>query len=58
MSGVENTEVLMASYEDNTSQGRNWIFDLGSTIHVCSQKEMFNFLIAKVNEHRDKVILL
>jgi len=48
-SGVEDTEVLMASYvEDNTSQGKIWIFDLGSTVHVCSQKELFNFLVAKV----------
>ena len=38
MSGVEDTEVLIASYEDNTSQGKGWIFDLGSTVHVCSQK--------------------
>ena len=37
----------MASYEDNTSQGKNWIFDSGRTIHVCSQKELFNSLVAK-----------
>ena len=30
LSGVEDTEVLMASYEDNTSQGKGWIFDSGS----------------------------
>ena len=47
MSGLEETEVLMVSYEDNTSQGKSWIFDSGSTIHVCSQKELFNFLVAK-----------
>ena len=41
-SGVD-TEVLMASYvEDNTSQGKSWIFDSGSTVQVCSQKELFN----------------
>ena len=34
--------ILMASYEDNTSQGKSWIFDSGSTVHVCFQKELFN----------------
>ena len=47
MSGVEVIEVLMASYEDNTSQGKNWIFDSDSTIHVCSKKEVFNSLSCK-----------
>ena len=38
----------MASYENNTSQDKGWIFDSGSTVHVCSQKELFNiFLVAK-----------
>ena len=38
----------MASYKGNTSQGRDWIFDLGSTVHVYSQKELFNnSLVAK-----------
>ena len=38
----------MASYEDNTYQGKSWIFDSDSTIHVCSQKELFNnYLVAK-----------
>jgi len=47
-SGVDDTKVLMTSYvEDNTSRGKVWIFDLGSTFHVCSQKELFNFLVAK-----------
>jgi len=33
MSGID-TEILMASYvENNTSQGKCWIFDFGSTIH-------------------------
>jgi len=32
----------MASYEDNTSRGKSWIFDSGSTIHAYSQKELFN----------------
>ena len=45
-SGVEDTEILMASYEKNTSQGKGWLFYLGSTVHVCSQK-MFNSLVAK-----------
>ena len=41
-SGVSETEILMASYvEDNTSQGKNWIFDSGSTVHICSQKKLF-----------------
>ena len=37
----------MASYNDNTSQVKGWTFDLGSTVHVCSQKELFNSLVAK-----------
>ena len=37
----------MASNKDNTSQGKGWIFDSGTTIHVCSQKELFNSLVAK-----------
>ena len=37
----------MASYEDNTSQDKGWIFDSGSTVHVCFQKELFNSLVAK-----------
>jgi len=37
----------MASNEDNTSQGKCWIFDSDSTVHVYSQKELFNFLVAK-----------
>jgi len=46
-SGVD-TEVLMASYvEDNNSQGKNQIFYYGSTVHVYSQKELFNSLIVK-----------
>ena len=44
---VDDTEVLIASYADNTSQGKNQIFDSGSTAHVCSQKELFKFLLAK-----------
>ena len=47
LSGLEETKVLMASYKDNTSQGKSWIFDSGSTVHVCSQKELFNSLVAK-----------
>ena len=38
----------MASYKDNISQGKVWIFDSGSTVHVCFQKELFdNSLVAK-----------
>ena len=47
VSSVKDTEILMASYEDKTSQGKGWIFDLDSTVHVCSQKELFNSLVAK-----------
>jgi len=47
LSSLEDTEVLIASYEDNTSQSKSWIFDSGSTVHVCSQKELFNSLVAK-----------
>jgi len=47
LSGLEETEILMASNEDNTSQDKGWIFDSGSTVHVCSQKELFNSLAAK-----------
>jgi len=47
LSDLEKTEVLMAFNEDNTSQGKGWIFDSGSTVHVCYQKELFNYLIAK-----------
>ena len=43
-SDIEDTEVLITFYEDNTSQGKRWIFDSGSTVHVCSQKELFNSL--------------
>ena len=47
-SGVLYTEVLMDSYiEENTSQGKSWIFDSASTVHLCSQKELFNFLVTK-----------
>ena len=49
-SSVKDTEVLMASYEDNTSQGNRWIFDSGSTVHVCSQKKLFNSLATKEEE--------
>ena len=47
-----DTEILMASYvEDNTSQGKDWIFDSSSTVHACSQKELFNdSLVAKEEE--------
>jgi len=43
-----NTKVLMAScIKDNTSQGKDWIFDYSSTIDIYSHKEMFNSLVAK-----------
>jgi len=30
-----------------SSQGKDGIFDSGSTVHVCFHKDMFNSLIAK-----------
>ena len=45
--GRRSIEQLMVSYEDNTSQSNSWIFDSGSTVHVCSQKKLFNFLVVK-----------
>ena len=51
LSSLEKIEVLMAFNEDNTSQGKSWIFDSGNTVHVCSQKELFNnFLVTKEEE--------
>ena len=45
--GVEDIKVLTTSYvEDNTSQDKCWIFGSGSMVHVYSQKELFNSLIA------------
>ena len=34
-------------YEEYTSQDKSWIFDSGSTVLVCSHKQMFNSLVAK-----------
>jgi len=50
MSSVKDTKVLIASYEDNTSQGNGCIFDSDSMVHICSEKELFNFLIVKEEE--------
>ena len=50
LSGVEDTEVLIVFYEDNTSQDKSWIFDSDSTVHVCFQKELFNSLVTKKEE--------
>jgi len=47
LSSLEEIEVLNASYEDNISQDKSWIFDYGSTVHVCFQKELFNSLVTK-----------
>ena len=44
--GVSDAYVLMA-FIDNTSTDKGWILDSGSVVHVYSQKEMFNSLIAK-----------
>ena len=32
--------------EDNASQGKGWIFDSNSTVHVYSQKELFKNILA------------
>jgi len=44
--GVSDTYVLTI-FIDNTSTAKGWILEFGSTVHVCSQKEMFNSLVAK-----------
>ena len=44
-SSIEDTIILMASYKNNTSQGKHWIFDSDS------KKELFNnFLVTKEEE--------
>ena len=43
-SGLEETKVSIAFHEDNTFQGKDWIFDSASTVHVCFQKELFKLL--------------
>jgi len=46
--GVSDNKVLMTSYvKDITSQGKSWIYDSASTVHVCFEKELFNSLDAK-----------
>ena len=48
MSGVD-TKVLMTFYvEDNTSRGKDLIFDFSNMVHVCSYKEMFSLVAKKV----------
>ena len=47
LNSLEETEVLMASNKDNNFQGKGWLFDSGSTVHIYSQKELFNSLVAK-----------
>jgi len=44
--GVPDTYVL-TTFIDNTSIDKCWILDSGSVVHVYSQKELFNFLVAK-----------
>ena len=47
-SGVEDTEILMASYEENISQSKVYIFDSGVWFMYVLRKELFNnSLIAK-----------
>ena len=47
--GVSDTNMLTSSI-DNTSTDKDWILDFSSVVHVCSQKKMFNFLVAKEEE--------
>ena len=47
LSGLEEIELLLTYNEDKTSQDKGWIFDSSSTVHVCSQKELFNSLVAR-----------
>ena len=47
MSSVNNKVLIASDAKDNTSQGKEWIFNAGSTVQVCSQKELFNSLVAK-----------
>jgi len=50
VSGVD-TEILIAFYvANNTSQSKGWIIDSDSTIHVCSQKELFNNSLVAIDE--------
>jgi len=44
--GVSDTNVLTTSI-DNTSTDKGWILDSDSAVHVCSQKDIFNSLVAK-----------
>ena len=46
----------MASYEDNTSQDKGWIFDSDSTVHVCFQKELFNNSLDAKEEGNIKMV--
>ena len=57
LSCLEKTKVLMASNEDNTSQGKGWIFDSGSMVHVCSQKELFNNSLVGKEEGIVKMVM-
>ena len=34
LSSLKETEILMFSNEDDTSQGKSWIFDSGSMVHI------------------------
>ena len=43
---VLDTYVLTTSI-DNTSTDKSGILDANSAVHVCSQKKMFNSLVAK-----------
>ena len=50
MSGIE-TEVLTTSIiEDNTSQGKGWVLDSGSAVHICSHKKTFDSYVGKEKE--------
>ena len=38
LNGLEETDVLMASYKNNTSQSKDWIFD-SSRRFICVPKK-------------------
>jgi len=39
--------MLKTSIDNNTFTDKSWILDSDSAIHVCFQKEMLSFLVAK-----------
>jgi len=41
---------VLTTFIDKTSTDKCWILDSGSAVHICSQKDMFNSLVAKKEE--------